>query len=180
MSLCNQTVNQTVLEHGYSVHNWFNKIINKDVDLKIPDWLNLDEIIPHLYPFDIIKTYQIYHDCGKPFCKTVDEQGSHFKDHAQISSEIYFELTGDQLVSNLIRWDMFLHTCTSLELESQLSNFPKAFWYTLILTALAELHSNAQMFGGIQSDSFKMKWKKWNQRSRQIFKFYESISNNFS
>lgn len=31
---------------------------------------------------------------------------------------------------------------------------------TLMLTALAELHSNANMFGGIESTSFIIKWKK--------------------
>jgi hypothetical protein len=39
---------------------------------------------------------------------------------------------------------------------------------SLILTGLAELHSNAAMFGGIESVSFKIKWKNLNKRGRQV------------
>jgi len=39
---------------------------------------------------------------------------------------------------------------------------------TLLLTALAEIHSNAEMFGGIESTSFKIKWKQLNRRGKKI------------
>ena len=39
---------------------------------------------------------------------------------------------------------------------------------TLLLTALAEVHSNAIMFGGLTSDSFKMKAKHLDKRGRQV------------
>jgi hypothetical protein len=42
------------------------------------------------------------------------------------------------------------------------------FAMTLLLTGLAEVHSNAQMFGGLDSTSFKIKFKSINQRGKQI------------
>lgn len=41
---------------------------------------------------------------------------------------------------------------------------------TLLLVGLAEIHSNAKMFGGLDSTSFKIKWKNINQRGKQIIK----------
>lgn len=38
----------------------------------------------------------------------------------------------------------------------------------LLLTGLAEVHANAAMFGGIESTSFKIKWKQIDKRGRQI------------
>ena len=39
---------------------------------------------------------------------------------------------------------------------------------TLLLVGLAEVHSNAQMFGGIESDSFKIKYKQIAKRGKAI------------
>jgi hypothetical protein len=36
--------------------------------------------------------------------------------------------------------------------------------------ALSELHSNAQLFGGTESTSFKIKWKQIDKRGRAICK----------
>jgi len=41
---------------------------------------------------------------------------------------------------------------------------------TSLLVGLAEVHSNTQMFGGLDSTSFKIKWKCINQRGKQIIK----------
>jgi hypothetical protein len=43
---------------------------------------------------------------------------------------------------------------------------------TLLVAALAEIHSNAQLFGGIESVSFKSKWKNWDRRGKQIMKIF--------
>lgn len=40
----------------------------------------------------------------------------------------------------------------------------------LLLTGLAEVHANASMFGGIESTSFKIKWKNLDKRGRAIAK----------
>ncbi|MNC77597.1 hypothetical protein D3C75_1295840 [compost metagenome] len=39
---------------------------------------------------------------------------------------------------------------------------------TLLLTGLAEVHSNARMFGGLDSTSFKIKWKHIDKRGKKI------------
>lgn len=41
---------------------------------------------------------------------------------------------------------------------------------TLLITGLSEIHSNAKMFGGTDSTSFKIKLKSITQRGKQIFK----------
>lgn len=38
----------------------------------------------------------------------------------------------------------------------------------LMLTGLAEIHANASMFGGLDSTSFKIKWKHIDKRGRQV------------
>jgi hypothetical protein len=39
-----------------------------------------------------------------------------------------------------------------------------------LLTSLCELHSNASMFGGIESTSFKIKYKQLDKRGNQVLK----------
>jgi len=41
---------------------------------------------------------------------------------------------------------------------------------TLLVVGLCEVHSNAEMFGGINSVSFKIKWKQINKRGNAIIK----------
>jgi len=60
---------------------------------------------------------------------------------------------------------MDIHTLKSEGVDEFCKN-PYAL--TLLLTGLAEIHSNAAMFGGMDSTSFKIKWKCLNQRSKQI------------
>ncbi len=40
---------------------------------------------------------------------------------------------------------------------------------SLLISALSEVHANASMFGGIESTSFKIKWKQIDKRGRQVF-----------
>jgi len=46
---------------------------------------------------------------------------------------------------------------------------------TLLLTGLAEIHSNAEMFGGIESTSFKIKWKQINKRGKKISRIINTL-----
>jgi hypothetical protein len=169
MQECIQSKDQTVLEHGLSVWEYTKKLISGNWQgLNIPDWFSENHayIVNNLHPTDIVKRYNIYHDCGKPYCLTEDEQGRHFPDHANVSKDIWNLNSGDKLVGDLIGWDMCLHTQTAEEILAHNWDIRTAF--TLLVTALAEIHSNAQMFGGIDSTSFKIKWKKINQRGKML------------
>ena len=61
---------------------------------------------------------------------------------------------------------MVLHVASAEEIETMEWSCRDAC--TLLVTALAELHANSTMFGGVDSTSFKMKWKRLDQRCKQL------------
>ena len=67
--------------------------------------------------------------------------------------------------SSIIGMDMDAHLLKSDDL-AEFASRPQA--KALLLTALAEIHANAHMFGGLQSTSFKIKWKHLDKRGRQV------------
>ena len=148
-----------MLQHGEMVHDWYSDLLGerkyqwdfgKAQDL-------IEQIIPLAMTPSEIRSYHIFHDCGKPYCRTVDNEGrQHFPNHAQVSYEKYLEVFGNQEIAWFILNDMAFHTLKGDDLKPILSD-PRA--PTLLLTAWAELHANAQMFGGIDSTSFKIKRK---------------------
>ena len=110
--------------------------------------------------------YLIYHDCGKPYCMEIDDEGRrHFPCHAAISQQTWLSCGGDDATGRLIAMDMDLH----LMKPGQEEPFSKRIEAcTLIIAALCEIHSNAKMFGGIDSTSFKIKWKHLNKFATRI------------
>jgi hypothetical protein len=174
MGNCFQTAGQSVLDHGLSVWEHIKKLIAGDFDgFKLPDWFidNHTFIVNNLHKTSNIKDYNIYHDCGKPYCLNVDENGKrHFPDHAEMSKKTWLSVSDNQIVAELIGLDMTLHSATAEEIISLNLSIQTSF--TLIVTALAEIHSNAKMFGGIESTSFKMKWKKLDQRGKMLLKLF--------
>jgi hypothetical protein len=181
---CEQTQGQSVYQHGESVKKHFLQVIdhlNKGTPLegwRIPKWLENRELIS-LHDLETISQYTLYHDCGKPYCRSVDGEGKvHFYNHAQTSSEVWLEVGGCETVSRLIRDDMVIHTASADEINLKLkTDWSKEDAFTLLIAALSEVHSNAKMFGGIESNSFKSKWKKVNQRGNQICKHYSEKEN---
>lgn len=109
--------------------------------------------------FDLITTYQTYHDIGKPFCRVVDESGrAHYPNHADISAEIWNSSGKCKIIGELISRDMEFHLLKPSEI---LDDYPiDGLSLILLITALCEIHANAEMFGGLESDSFKIKWKR--------------------
>jgi len=180
MIKCEQTQGQSVYQHGVSVNEHFEELIYNLDSLplygwRIPDWVNQykNKLLVNLYDRDIITKYTIYHDCGKPFCREVDENGKqHFPNHAEISKKIFLEADGCEIAAKLIGWDMVIHTSTSDEISNYCKVWSVKDACTLLLTSLAELHSNAKLFGGIESVSFKSKWKNLDRRGKQICKIY--------
>lgn len=171
----------SVLEHGVSVNNKFKELYNylyNDTELKskwkLPDWLieNKEFIKEKLYSLDIINEYQIYHDCGKPYCLNIDEEGKrHFPNHADKSYEIWSQISDNEKVGKLILMDMDIHLLKHIGVEEFAS---KSQAITLLLTGLCELHANAEMFGGIDSTSFKIKYKNINKRGKAILIFLQT------
>lgn len=171
-----QTKGQSVLKHGLSVWHYARKLLTKQYDgFRLPQWWDdyEEEIYKNLYDFKTIKHYLIWHDAGKPDCLTIDEDGKrHFPNHAQVTSDLWKNLFPERSdIAELMLHDMDFHTLTAEQISDQgLTNQQIA---TLMIASLAELHSNANMFGGIESDSFKMKYKKWEKNAKKIaLKFF--------
>jgi len=174
MQTCAQTAGQSVLQHGISVKEHTFQLIGYlktgqiSGEWKLPDWLSeyRQQILGALLPEDIIEEYTTYHDCGKPYCKTIDENGRvHFPNHAEVSSQKWLEVGGSETASKLMKMDMMIHTIKACDIE-EFCTHPEAC--TLLLAGLAEVHSNAKMFGGIDSTSFKIKWNQINKRGKAI------------
>jgi len=175
MKSCEQTKGLSVYEHGVSVKNYLFDLINhlrNETPLKyewrLPDWIyeNSNFILSQLPDDKTLELYTVYHDIGKPFCLYIDDDGKrHFPNHADVSYEIFSKLFKNKTAAELVKHDMDIHLLKSDGVENFSKN-PLAI--TLLLSGLSEIHSNAQMFGGLQSDSFKIKWKSINQRGKQI------------
>lgn len=181
MQECEQTPGQSVWEHGESVRSYLLDLIRPDhkLEWKLPEWFveRQELIVNGSHPLKVLEEYTLWHDCGKPLCRIVDEDGrAHFPNHADVSQKIYCKVFEDGAVANLIGWDMVLHTGSASEIDDLLKNcWSKADAFSLLLSALSEVHSNARMFGGIDSTSFKIKWKRVCQRGKQILRFYGKL-----
>ena len=179
MQQCPQTPTQSVWQHGESVREQYNGIVQRisgePSGHKLPTFLSSEhgygkEISSSLFPITVSGPYCLWHDCGKPFCRVESDTGSHFPEHAEWSQRVYADVFGPGLVANLIGWDMAIHTATAVEIDAYLKKWSRADACTLLIAALAEIHSNARMFGGIESTSFKIKFKQIERRGNQICK----------
>jgi hypothetical protein len=82
-----------------------------------------------------------------------------------VSAKIWRENGGDEQIARLIQMDMDIHLLKAEQIE-KFCQRPEAI--SLLLSGLAEVHANCKMFGGIESTSFKIKWKHIDKRGRQI------------
>ncbi len=170
---------QTILQHGESVRSKFLELFKhiesgEDSIYKYPNPKWIIQYRDILYPIlkqnnSDIETYLLYHDCGKPFCLEIDENGRrHFPNHAEISKQTFLRYSSNQFIANLIGKDMLCHI-------KKPKDFQDLIWEEdieiLLCSALAELHSNAQMFGGFDSDSFKIKFKNLDKLGQRILDF---------
>ena len=98
MKDCEQTKKVNVLEHGQMVNKYYKELSSHLINgtslsllWRLPDWgYNYKTlIVKNLLDNKIMENYQVYHDCGKPYCRTVDDQGKqHFYNHSRVSSEV--------------------------------------------------------------------------------------------
>lgn len=120
----------------------------------------------NLLPSEILENYTVFHDCSKPFCRILDEDGKqHFPNHSEISAQIWKKYGGNEQEAELMRLDMEIHKLKADSLK-EFAARPEAI--SLLLTGLSEVHSNAIMFGGLDSVSFKIKWKQVEKRGKGI------------
>lgn len=182
MLTCNQTQGQTIYQHGMSVWGHMvdlvtyvksqQSILN---NWRLPSWIDeyRQQIQANLHEDQIIHLYTIFHDCGKPYCLVTEDGKNHFPNHAKVSEYIWCLVSGDSTVGRLIANDMMIHNASAEEISEKLEKeLSISDSMTLLLAALAEIHSNAEMFGSLDSVNFKMKWKTVERRGRQILKFW--------
>lgn len=179
MKACEQRSGQNIWQHGESVKDYLMDLIKFLRDphyvckytWRFPQWLlrHSKELLERLPADEILEKYAFWHDCGKPFCKIQDGNGkAHYPNHAKVSGAIFRELYPEQEeIAVLIEMDMDIHMLSSAEVQ-EFSSRPQAI--ALLLAGLAEVHSNAELFGGITSDSFKIKWKQLEKRGGAICK----------
>ncbi len=150
----------TILQHGEAVAQKYKDLAaGHTTGWKLPDWFikHGTELFKLTPSAEVMEQYHIYHDCGKPYCRMVDDEGrQHFPNHAAISASIWRVHGGSEQIAQLIQHDMDMHLLKPSEAAAyeRLDLAP-----ALLLTALSEIHANADMFGGIESTSFKIKHK---------------------
>jgi hypothetical protein len=181
MRQCRQTPTQSVLEHCQSVSEWYLDLhgwITEGQPLAkswwLPPWLS--DVAPRnrlanmQLPLDITMTYLAFHDCGKPLCAVCDLDGRmHFPDHAAVSKQLWLRSGGDERVGELIGADMDIHILPASDVVA-FARRPEA--PTLLLAGLSEVHSNAELFGGVNSVGFKIKWKHITQRGKALMRYW--------
>jgi len=176
MMSCPQFEGMNVYEHGVDVHARFTDLYLHltqgtplQLEWRLPEWINDPKIVKNLLPFEVLKMYQIYHDCGKPFCRVVDADGrQHFPNHAEVSYQTwmqYAETPEDEQIGKLIRMDMDVHTVKGDAINEFIQR-PEAA--SLLLTGIAEVHSNAAWRGQLNSDQFKIKMKQLDKIGKRL------------
>lgn len=188
MAHCEQTTGLSVLDHGIQVHNKFWDLnaqmamkiyLNEEIDdaWVLPRWFVdniklIDKIIDSIPDKErLISNYTIFHDIGKPHVKTVGEDGrAHFPNHSEKSAELAEKYFSDKRVAELMRHDMFFHTCKAADVEKAFTERDLGLLWLNYVVAIAEIHANAEMFGGTDSTSFKIKFKQLDRRGKLLLK----------
>lgn len=90
-----QTAQQSILQHGLSVYKHTYELLHNpnSNNFRLPAWWDeySDELLKNCCDLKTIKHYTIWHDLGKPKCRTVDENGVHFPNHAEVSAQLWDE-----------------------------------------------------------------------------------------
>ncbi len=182
MKRCEQFPGFSVFDHGNSVFDHYQALVDVLIEKRSPEAWRLPKKLPvfavkaleNVHTAQVLQNYMIYHDIGKPYCRVLDASGQyHFPNHAEVSSEIAKRLGFDTTICRLMLFDMDLHVEKSERVEHRL----KHDWSlqdacSLALVSLSEIHANARMFGGIESTSFKIKFKALERRINQVLDYH--------
>lgn len=169
---CEQTSGLSILDHGLSVWEALESLVkileNKETkgNFPIPEWL-LNDSKEFLKAYNqlgeyTLRKYTIMHDLGKPFVRTVDDEGKvHFPNHAIESMKLWdrisYNSASDKIISQLIKEDMDIHNLRPFDAIEFKNTHP--YWRVQLLVGLSELVANSKMFGRTESTSFKIKYK---------------------
>lgn len=134
---------------------------------KLPDWYWQYRPQFKIYAtLDEAYEYALFHDCGKPYCLTIGENGKrHFPNHAEISYQTYCKMSNNETIAELIKHDMDIHTLKAEGIAEFCKN-KHAFLH--LLAGIAEINANAQQCGGFDTTAFKIKFKSISQRGKAI------------
>lgn len=177
MKNCYQFKNIDMFEHGLMVSNSYQKILKQDsVFLQYMNFAdssenNFEKLLQLQYDSTLMRHYHLYHDCGKPYCLTIDsENKNHYPNHAEESAQIHAQYFDCKIANTLIKNDMVFHQSNASELNFWLEkNQDKKMISSLYLTAWAEIFANSQLFGGFESEGFKIKKKKLLNHGKKVF-----------
>jgi len=170
---------QTVYEHCMSVSNKSLELYDHLVsgkkltsDWVLPAWMGVhrEVLVSELkaVPRSVIERYTKYHDCGKPLVAEFRNGKMHFPGHEYYSAYVYRSfLKSDRQVLRLIKNDMLIHKSKACDIGKLLTLRERM---ALLIVSLAEVHANAELFGGVESESFKIKHKKIVARGNALFK----------
>lgn len=167
MEVCEQAPNLNMLQHGKAVHFHY-KLLLEELNSNTIKYKELSQVYEKfkssLPPINVLEKY---HDCGKHLCLEVSEDGKRrFPNHTEISYRQYLEVfPEDKFTALLILKDMDFHIMKSDDLKN-LCEHPVA--PILYLTAWAEINANAEMFGGIESESYKIKRSRLIQAGKKL------------
>lgn len=147
-------------EHGMSVNRWYKALCQAPAQYFAKEALLLAWFEHYASNSALdLSPYHLHHDMAKPFCAYRDAEGAlHYGPFHSVKSALMYEaIFGADRFSTLIANDMAFHAARK-ETIAQVWALPDS--EHLYATAWAELYANAELFGGEQSDSFKIKQKR--------------------
>lgn len=178
MSRCEQAPGYSTFQHGLDVMKNYKAISAYlggaawPFTAPPPKWIVEFGSSLRLHDALVSEVYTIYHDCGKWACWTVSAVTgeSHFPNHAHTSKTVFDEYFNMPVAARLVGYDMVIHTASADQIDEFLKVWSVEDACTLMVSALAEIHANAKMFGGYDSLSFKVKNTHAAKRSMRICK----------
>jgi len=180
MQTCYQTKGINMLEHGLMVKDRLFDLLETMRDpsrsyryqWRLPSWFleHSAKISKDICSDFTLAKYTTMHDCGKPKVRIEREDGkASYPNHAEASYEEWLSISDDAEIAELIRRDMQIHLLKSEEIPEFCRNKKTAL--SLLISGLAEIHANEQLFGGFNSDGFKIKWKQIDKKGKGICQF---------
>lgn len=172
MEECHQSAHETVWQHCQSVAKTYFSILETPEKFQLPPIIkdNWNRLTQNQADPAIVREYLTWHDCGKPACVSLVDGRISFPNHAEVSENLFRKAGGNPESAKFIGLDMVFHLVKPSQVAADLQSLKLTTieTMTLLLTAWAALFSNAEMFGGTNSESFKIKYSQLTARSKKV------------